>query len=192
MRGGWRGERGASLLATLVAVGILGLVAAAFASLLTFTQRANKHSEFKDELVGLRRVLRQQVNCATTLAGQSCDGVTRFALLDAHAHPIGKPHLTAWKLGNFDLSATCSSSAKAMTVQFARLKTQTTFYSDPMNGSLYSWTTLYDNGDLACSSFWSAPPSCTGPICPRSDGSYELVTAALVPQTVHGGCNGGG
>ena len=185
-----RSERGDSLISVMIATVIMGIIAVGFASMHSFSMRATKSVEYKDELISLRRVLRAKTDCSETLTGQICDGITTFPLKDSTGSVIGTPHFGAWKLGSFDTSATCLSGK--MSIRFARLKGTNSFTTDPLNKAPFSWEPLYKNGDLDCDDFWSNDTTCdTGcdtPFRDINEGNYRIAAGDAHPGDA---CNGG-
>lgn len=167
-------ERGFSLVSVMVAMGLLVLVGIAATSMLSNTFKGNKSNQMTDELISVKRVLRDKVDCKKTLDKQSCPSKGKFfPLKDKADRIVGSNFGDYWKLGSWTLRASCD--AVEMAIEFARTDSHGSFLKDPFTQKMQGWKNLFPDGDLSCSSEVQELSGKKGPVsnCNAKSGICE-------------------
>lgn len=181
-------ERGFGLISVILIACFVALIGTYAALMLTNSMKGNKSAQMTDELISVRRVLLDKVNCKNTLEKRSCPSKGGyFPLKDDNERTIGSDHGKYWKLGAWTLRASCD--ATEMTVEYARTDTQGSFLKDPFTKKVQGWKNLFEDSELSCSSSVQnlsgkskSGASCNvnAGICPdQKRKSWKLITGDL-------------
>lgn len=147
------GQRGDSIIALVMAIGIGGVILAVIVTTMQQQEKSARVTAKDLAVTELRQQIRRTVACSETLAGKACAGATPngfFALKRKDGSVVGTQQGTTWKLGDWSLRGSCSN--KGLHVDYRPTKTP----SDP-------WRSLFTDADggLGCADVISAPPSAT-------------------------------
>ncbi len=156
------GKRGIGMLEVLISGTIMAIILSGVMVVMKNAGKANRRSNVADQLVSLRRTVRERTDCVKTLTGAACTAGTYFHLKDKWGNTLaGNASYGFDKLGEFNLRASCDGTK--MFVEQARLASSTTFQPDGPD----KWEPLYPTGDMGCMNFFNptAPPGsmCTPP-----------------------------
>jgi len=144
-------ERGFSLLSVIVAMGLLAIVGIAATSMLSNILKGNRSNQMTDDIISVKRVLREKVDCKKTLETQNCASVGAFfPLKDKSDRIIGSSFGGYWKLGLWTLRTSCD--ATDMVIEFTNTDSHGSFIKDPLTQKIQGWKNLFPDGDLSCSS----------------------------------------
>ncbi|NRA67199.1 MAG: hypothetical protein HRU19_22135 [Pseudobacteriovorax sp.] len=173
-----RSNSGMSLISVMIATAILGVIVVAFMRMTTNTMKSTKSSQLKDDLVSMRRVIRDRVDCQQTLTPAVC-GANFFGLRDRDGNLLGVANLGAMRLGEFHYRASCDNVS--MTIEFSRLADANNFARDPLNNRELSWRNLFPTGDVGCRDFFAGagPGACGQPFCPEQRRNYAVGVGTL-------------
>lgn len=169
--------RGFGLLEILLGMALLGIMLMASGNLFGTSLRLQKRVELKDELVSIRRGIREQLDCTATLAGNlPCNPANYFDLKRKNGTSILPPNR---KIASYELRASCDG----IRLYIERDCPATALAA--AGGSLCTgWGPLFPEGESACEGAFQVPPPCdpAASYCPGpmgSDGEYLFRTETL-------------
>jgi hypothetical protein len=192
-------QDGFSLLAALIAVGVVSTSAMVLMKMHANGMKSQQHTQIRTDLKAAKITVQNTISCQNTVGAiaSTCNGIV--PILNASGTPVQFA-------GKYALQATCIASNKGLQVQAAPLNpgaalTTTNiadFRTDPLTGQPLNWQnsalTLFKFPDGLCGSYFgsAAPPTGTclsnNYTCVNTPG-YQTVSAnlAIIPDS--GICN---
>jgi hypothetical protein len=107
-------QQGVSLLSTLIAVSVLGLLSLSFGRYITNSMRAQSHIELRAEKKQLQDYLSARTSCPETLPDAKCLPDEPMAVIGKEGREIVSA--VGSLLGNFKVTAVCSQSGEEVSV----------------------------------------------------------------------------
>lgn len=175
-----------------IALGITALLlAAAGIALYQFVWKVEGTRDprvMRSDLLAVRRLLREQMDCRETVRGTACDG-TFFPIKSKEGQVLGKYEHRAWRIGDWYVRGSCDGIS--LRIETARLASDTSFVPDPTRpGAVYDWRPLFAGKALMCEGqVPKAIISCPNPPCRFSSDHYTVRIGALSPVKGTNGCN---
>lgn len=146
-------HKGFSLISVVFLVMIVTLGGMLLIQFLSKSANSVSRIQSQDDLLTLRKVIREGLDCAAMATEFSTDCVgTYFALKAAGKRIIGEPSQEAWKLGSWHVRGTCLplGAGRGVQVQIAKLNEDGSFASHPDTKSVYEWSPLFSADVLFC------------------------------------------
>ena len=151
---------GMSLLSVIVAVGLLGVVAAGIARLSKSSNQAMKYQEMRQDRIHLKQALIRSVDCNST--GLTCPTNGAIQIMDKEGNELIASNDTGTKIGKWTIRARCIGGE-------AFLQSPTLL---PTGELVAPWKNLFD------------PQTARFAICGPGAAASSSVSALCVPSTV--------
>lgn len=171
-------HQGFALAGFLIGAGLLGVALLGLNQVLGLSLGFQKRVELRDELVSIRRSVRDQLDCAATLSGNlPCDPARYFDLKRSDGSSLLSP---TRRLASYELRAFCDGQGLHI-----ERNCPSTAGSLPGPPLCSGWGPLYPEGDVSCAGAFqvcdpACDPSATYCSCPMDDeGDFVLVAADL-------------
>lgn len=115
-------QSGASIVTVLVAIGIVGIMAAVSANYFKNSSDVSNSIRARNQIEDLRRLVRLSVNCEATLAGRpaSCADGTPVELKRGVKTPTTFVSVAGSKFGDYEVRAKCGEGPHIFQVEFRR------------------------------------------------------------------------
>lgn len=142
-------QQGGSLISMLVAVGIMGILALAFANTFTNNMKTLKDIQKSGDVEDIKRLVRLTMDCTRTVAAKpaSCPlntyvNMKRIATSDINLIQLYTANPPPTVIANYGLRAKCGSSANSFLVDYCEM-------SVPGGSSCATWKPLF-SVPIAC------------------------------------------
>ena len=160
-----KSEQGISLIATLVAVAVMGILASVLTQLMTNMMRTSQHLEIKGDRQALKQLILESLSCSETFKPTAEEVCRQPRITLKGKHPDGTPFdiisSAGSKYGRWTYRAECNSSKQvvvratlAKSLSAISSNNRDDFLPDPLNKKQYTWSAdeslVFPSGTSLC------------------------------------------